>query len=148
VGRDDHALMVVACEALKPSASQFNEHNIYDVIEALLGKATADLLREQPFRPQDTRNAHLHCGEFRASELIENVLMFGYRDRTFDETHRELAMVTQAAIVEWLRRAGVVTLPPRERRRSLRRTIRRNVVPGLSGVAVGIVLGWLLATYL
>jgi len=31
--------MVAACEALKPADSQFREHNIYHVVEALLGQA-------------------------------------------------------------------------------------------------------------
>ncbi len=54
------ALMVVACEALKPPAHDFRDHNIYQVVEALLGKPTADRLQEQWFRPQDVRNAHFH----------------------------------------------------------------------------------------
>ncbi len=31
-------LMVVACEALKPHGTDFKDHTIYEVIEALLGK--------------------------------------------------------------------------------------------------------------
>jgi hypothetical protein len=58
------ALMVVACESLKPSAREFRDHTIYEVVEALLGGATADRLREQRFRPQHVRSAHLHRGEF------------------------------------------------------------------------------------
>jgi hypothetical protein len=30
--------MVVACEALKPQEKQFKDHNIYQIVEALLGK--------------------------------------------------------------------------------------------------------------
>lgn len=120
------ALLVVACEALKPPAAAFNEHNIYDVIEALLGNEKADRLREQTFRPQDTRNAHLHRGVFRASEFIESVLMFGYRDPTFNQTHRELTMISQEAIIQWLRRGGIVSLPVREKRKSLRRMVRKK----------------------
>ena len=57
--------MVVACEALKPQDPHYKDHNVYHVIEALLSKQMADLLREDWFKAQDVRNAHLHCGEFR-----------------------------------------------------------------------------------
>jgi hypothetical protein len=42
--------------------------------------------------------ADLHLGKFRASELIDNIFVFSYHDTTLDETHRELAMVTQAPL--------------------------------------------------
>lgn len=45
------AWMVAACEVLKPADPQFRDHNIYHVVEGLLGKPTADLLQEQWFRP-------------------------------------------------------------------------------------------------
>jgi hypothetical protein len=41
--------MVVACEALKPAEPLYSEHNIYDVIEALLGKQVAERLRTRLF---------------------------------------------------------------------------------------------------
>jgi hypothetical protein len=41
------AWMVAACEVLKPADSQFRDNNIYHVVEALLGKPTAELLQEQ-----------------------------------------------------------------------------------------------------
>jgi hypothetical protein len=53
------AWMVAACEVLKPQDPLFRDHNIYHVVDALLGKPKADLLQEQWFRPQDVRNAHL-----------------------------------------------------------------------------------------
>ena len=98
------ALMVVACEALKPIESRYNKHNIYHVVEALLGKTQADRLRERSFKPQDIRNAHLHRGEFRGLEFDLRVIMSSYYDPTFDEALRALAPITQAAIIEWLRR--------------------------------------------
>ena len=42
------ALMVVACEALKPADSD-SQQNCYDVIEALLGRKVVDRLRQPPF---------------------------------------------------------------------------------------------------
>jgi hypothetical protein len=47
--------MVNACEALKPPDLLFRDHNIYHVAEALLGKARADMLQEDWFRPQAAR---------------------------------------------------------------------------------------------
>ena len=72
------AWMVAACEVLKPAAPQFRDHNIYHVVEALLGKPKADLLQEQWFRPQDVRNAHLHRGEFRGSEFLDHAMMSSF----------------------------------------------------------------------
>jgi hypothetical protein len=62
------ALLVVSCEALKPTGSEFRDHNVYDVIEALLGRSVADRLRQHAVPPQSVRNTHLHVGEFRGSE--------------------------------------------------------------------------------
>jgi hypothetical protein len=138
------ALMVVACEALKPSEPQYKDHNIYAVIEALLGKATADRLQEHWFRPQNVRNAHLHRGEFRSSEMLHDMIASSYIDPTFDQAHRELWQVTQAAIIEWLLREGAFTMRPLPRRGSSRRWIRGRVVYGLLGIVIGTVLGWLL----
>src|SRR5262249_39124951 len=64
-----YALAVLACEALKPPEKRYNEHNIYDVVEALLGKGCADALREHRLHPQGTRNAHFHRGEFKGREF-------------------------------------------------------------------------------
>jgi hypothetical protein len=104
-------LMVVACESLKPAGTQFREYIIYDVVEALLGKASADRLREHWFRPQDVRNAHLHSGEFRGSEFVHAAIMSSYHDPTFEQARRALAPIAQAAIIEWLRRRGTFTMP-------------------------------------
>jgi hypothetical protein len=152
------ALMVVACEALKPSGQQFYEHNIYHVVEALLDKASAERLRRQLFHqqlhpethPQSIRSAHLHRGEFRASEyLLVPMMSSYYQDPTFDQARRELARITQAAIIEWLRRGGVFTMPSLQRRKSWRRQVRENallLLPALT--VVGLVLGWFLRSVL
>ncbi len=84
------ALTVGACEALKPPDSQFRDHNIYQVVEALLGNAIAEQLHEEWFRPQNVRSAHLHRGEFRGSEFVQHMFMSSYQDPTFDQAQRAL----------------------------------------------------------
>jgi hypothetical protein len=142
------ALMVVACESLKPEDRKFREHNIYHIIEALLGKSNAERLRAPWFRPQDVRNVHLHRGEFLSSEFVQVEIMSSYRDPTFDQARRALAPITQEAIVEWLRRRGVFTMPPLEYKKSFRRWIKQYaliVLPVFT--ALGIVLGWFLRMF-
>jgi len=149
-GTLSYALMVVACEALKPSAREFRNHNIYDIVEALLGKSQADRLKEHWFRPQDVRSAHLHRGEFRDSEYVLETMMSNYQDPTFDLARRELASMTQAAIIEWLRLGGIFTMPILKRRKNLGRWIKEHsltILPVLTsiGIALGVVSGWMLA---
>ncbi len=146
------AWMVAACEVLKPPDPQFRDHNIYDVVEALLGKSTADLLQEQWFRPQDVRNAHLHRGEFRGSEFVQHAMMSSFQDPTFDQACRVLYQIAQAAIVEWLRKGGTFTMPPLKRRTSGRRWVKDHalvVLPVLAGVYIagGMALGRLLSIW-
>lgn len=105
------ALMVVACEALKPTGREFRDCNIYQIVKVLLGDPVAERLREDWFRPQDVRNAHLHLGEFRGSEFIERLIWSSYYDPTFDHARWELAPIVQEAIIEWLRRSGTFTMP-------------------------------------
>jgi hypothetical protein len=143
------AWMVVACEVLKPPDPQFRDHNIYHVVEALLGKPVANQLQEQWFRPQNIRNVHLHRGEFRGSEFVQHAMMSSFQDPTFDHACSVLYQIVQAAIIEWLRQRGTFTLLPLKRRRSWRRWVKDHalsVLPVLGGlgIAVGIVLGWLL----
>ena len=145
-------LMVVACEALKPSDPKFRDHNIYHVVEALLGKASAERLQEHWFRPQDVRSAHLHRGEFRGSEFLQATMMSSYQDPTFDQARRELAPITQAAIIEWLRRRGTFTMPALKRKKNLRRWVKEHTLTFLPvlmtvGLAVGLVFGWLLRMF-
>ena len=147
-----YVLMVVACEALKPSDPHFRDHNIYHVVEALLGKASAERLQEHWFRPQDVRSAHLHRGEFRGSEFLQAAMMSSYQDPTFDQARRQLASITQAAIIEWLRRRGTFAMPALKRKKNLRRWVKKHtltVLPVLMtvGLAVGLVLGWLLRIF-
>jgi len=143
------AWMVAACEALKPTGLQFKDHNIYHVVEGLLGKPSADLLQEQWFRPQDVRNAHLHRGEFRGSEFVQRAMMSSFLDPTFDQACRVLGQITPGAIIEWLRRGGTFTMPPLQRRRNWRRRIKEHalwVLPILMSLSIGLgmALGWFL----
>jgi hypothetical protein len=142
--------MVAACEALKPRDPQFRDHNIYHVVDALLGKTITNQMQEQWFRPQDVRSAHLHRGEFRGSEFIQHAMMSSFQDPTFDEACRVLYQIVQAAIIEWLRRGGIFTMLPLRRRTSWRRWVRDHafsILPiiGGIGIAVGIVLAWILS---
>jgi hypothetical protein len=144
-------LMVVACEALKPPEAHFKDHNIYHVVEALLGKPVADQLREEWFRPQDVRNAHLHAGEFRGSEFVRIMMMSSYEDPTFRQACDEMARIAQAALIEWLRRGGRFEMPAPRRRRTLRRFVKEHVLAALgiamfAALVVGLVSGWLLRT--
>ena len=80
-GTASFASMVVACEALKPPDPLYSEHNIYDVVDALLGKEAGERLRTQLFdpkvhpklHPQFIRNAHLHRGEFHGFEFAHGI---------------------------------------------------------------------------
>lgn len=123
------AFMVVACEALKPVEKRFDRHNIYHVVEALLGKPTADRLRSQRFQPQQMRSRHFHRGELAGSELAPLLMMSTFTDPSFDEAHRFLANVTPAAIIEWLRANGKVSLSksvaPKAARQTNARTRRK-----------------------
>jgi hypothetical protein len=110
------ALMVVACEALKPSDAD-DRLNGLDVLEALLGKPVADRLRQDAFQAQRVRSTHLHTGKFHGSELVRAVFMSSYEDPSFRDTHRELARVTPAAMIEWLKRRGRFLMPRVERKR-------------------------------
>jgi hypothetical protein len=139
------ALMVVACEALKPPDD--DSHNIYHVIEALLGKLTADRLRQQHFPAQWVRSTHLHTGEFHDSELVRAAFMSSYQDPTFRDAHRVLAEIAPDAIIEWLKRGGVLTLPTVDQRRNVRRLIKDHVFAAMLAVlAFGVAIGFFIAT--
>jgi hypothetical protein len=106
-----YALMVVACEALKPPGREFREYNIYHVVEALLGNAIAERLKRDRIRPQDIRSSHLHRGEFHDGEIALAAIMSSYRDPTFDQARRDLYPIAQACIIEWLKRGGELRMP-------------------------------------
>ena len=105
------ALMVVACEALKPSDSKFKHHNINHIVMALLGSAIAARLQQDWFRAQYVRSVHVHLGEFLGSEFRTAQMVPRFYDPTFDAARRELAAITRAALIEWLRRGGTFSMP-------------------------------------
>ena len=143
------AWMVATCEALKPPGGQFNGHNIYHVVECLLGESAADVLKRQWFSAQKVRNAHLHAGEFRGSEFVPHSMMPSFQDPSFDQASRVLTQIVPAAIVEWLERGGKFTMPLLKRRRRWLRWVKEHTVSvllvvGGVGLGVGTILGWLL----
>jgi len=141
------AFMVAACEALKPRADVYRDHNIYQVIEALLGKSAVDRLQQRALRPQDVRNAFLHSGELHGSEFLQRAMMSSYQDPTFDEALRELWQIAQAGIVEWLSRGGSFSMPVKSRKPSIRRWLKNYfltvlVVMAAACLVAGTALGW------
>jgi hypothetical protein len=133
------AWTVAACEALKPHAAQYRNHNIYHVINALLGTSVADLLKEQWFQPQNVRNAYFHSGEFRGSEFVPHEWISSYQDPTFDKAARALAQLAPAAILEWLMRGGTLTMPPLDPRTTARHWMKEygGLVLWVFGVGLG-----------
>jgi hypothetical protein len=141
-------LMVVACEALKHSGSEFRDHKIEHVATALLGPTVGELLKRDWFRAHYVRSEHLHLGKMRGEELSLGT-MVDYRDPTFDEARRELFRITNAAIIEWLRRDGNLMLSPLRRTpKTLRNLVRQNAVPLLvialmTGAVIGFAVGFI-----
>jgi len=102
-----------------------DRQSCYHVIEALLGKSTAQRLQQHHvFAAQRVRSTHLHTGEFHGSELVRVVFMSSYEDPSFGEALREMARVTPAAIIEWLRRRGDFDMPAVRRRKTMQRRIK------------------------
>ena len=143
------ALLVVACEALKPTESPFRNSNIYDVVKALLGESVAERLNSGWFRAQAIRNAHLHVGEFLGSELVQAAMNASFQDPTFDQARRALAPVVRETIIEWLRRGGIYSMaPPKERKKNWSKRLRRRAPILIAAAGIGFLLGFLLATSL
>ena len=140
------ALMVVACEALKPPEKEFKDHNHYHVVEALLGKAIREQLQQHPFPSEQVRGAHLHLGELHGSEFLEMALLSSYEDPSFRDACSALFMISSAAIIEWLRLRGTITMPPRKyKARTWRRWVKDHaliLIPMATAIGVG--LGWLI----
>jgi hypothetical protein len=108
------ALLVTACEALKPREKKYNNKNHEFVVEELLGTEIGDKLKLcfsnagllQGKSAQRIRNQHLHGGDWFGGEFRLRLATHSFDDPTFDEAIRLLRRVTQAALIEWLRRAG------------------------------------------
>jgi hypothetical protein len=141
--RDDRtlgaALMVVACEALKLPGAAYDGHNIFGVVKALLGEPCEQALLDMVPHPLAVRNPHLHRGEFKGDEFTKLAFMSSYQDPSFDQACRVLALVTPAAIVEWLRRGGNYALPPRRRGNA---TGWGWALLCAALLAAGLILGW------
>lgn len=116
------AFMVVACECLKPAGRRYDDRNIYDVVEGLLGRAERQRLCQLPLNPQRIRSRHLHRGALAAGELVPILLQSHFGDPSFHETASALTRTTRTCLIEWLRRQGKYTLNrPRTRARRARR---------------------------
>jgi len=140
-------LMVIACEALKPPDAS-DRQNCYHVIEALLGRTAVDRVRQNPFPAQRVRSTHLHMGEFHGSEFVMMYFLSSYRDPTFREAHREMAKVTPAAIIEWLKRGGNFQMPSLRNRLTFRRWLRDKVITAsIVFFGFGLAVGWLLREF-
>jgi hypothetical protein len=141
------SLMVVACEALKPATAD-DRQNCYDVIEALLGRAAVERIRQNQFPAQHVRGTHLHTGEFHGSELVMMAFLSSYQDPTFGEAHREMVRVAPETIIEWLRRQGNFHMPASKNRRTFLRWVRDNIIVTCGVIfGLGLVIGWLLRMF-
>jgi hypothetical protein len=69
-------------------------------------------------------------------------MMSSFHDPTFDAAHRALTDITQATIIEWLRRGGTFSMLAVDRRRSWRRWVKRHGITA-AAVTLGLTLGWL-----
>jgi len=119
------AFLVVACESLKPPGERYDNCNIYDVVEALVGQTESRGLREVRLAPQRVRSLHLHRGELAAGELVPALRQRYFDDPSFQDTAFQLARTARTCLIEWLRKGGDYTLRPRQRR-----TGRRASRPG------------------
>lgn len=140
-----YTLMVIACEALKPSDAD-DRQNCYDVVNALLGAPAVERIRNSPYPAQRVRNTHLHTGEFHGWEQELLAFFASYRDPSFGDAVSEMAEVTPAAIIAWLKRGGVFQMPASNERRTMRRWIKDNLLPSAVAIfALGLSFGWLLS---
>ena len=94
------------------------------------------------------RSVHLHTGEFLGDELLRTRFNSSYQDPSFEEAHREMWKVTQAAIIEWLVRRGavtVLTVSPQKKSKTLRQRIVENPWTAVAVMlGAGAILGWVL----
>jgi hypothetical protein len=105
------ALLVVACEALKPRGTASKKRHgrrigFFEIVQATLGRVIAGQLRLLELNPQGLRDHHLHLGKLFGAELDPLVFASTYRDPTFDDVHRLVTRIAAAVFVEWLRRGG------------------------------------------
>jgi hypothetical protein len=120
--------LVATCEALKPPDHQFRDHNVFHIVESLLGRARVDEVRRWRFRPDAIRGRHIHTGQFFGSEFVPQPIAMPFHDPTFDEEWGSLRRITQACIVEWLRVGGDIKLQKLTQSRTWRRKVKDNAM--------------------
>jgi hypothetical protein len=76
--------------------------------------------------------------------MVRAAISSTYHDPTFDQARREVAPLVREVLLEWLRRGGVYTMPPREI--PLADRLRKHRESVLALVA-GMVIGFLLAAW-
>ncbi len=116
------AFMVIACESLKPVGKPFDNRNIYDVVEALVGHSESRELRQLRLPPQRVRSRHLHRGELAAGELVPALRQMYFCDPSFQDPASQLARIARTCLIEWLRKGGNYALDARKT--STRRSAR------------------------
>lgn len=101
------ALLVVACETLKPRGRRARGANIYDVVATLLGRDDAEALKADRHSPQQVRSDHVHRGKLAGNDLAARLSGDDFRDPSFDEMLRRLSPVVRLCLIEWLRLGGI-----------------------------------------
>ncbi len=121
--------LVVACEALKPKGSRYQDANLYDVVNGLLGSEVAAALKKLRLSPQRVRSDHVHRAQLVADELVPMLFSDEFKDPSLDETLMDLATVVRCCLIEWLRCRGVYRFKwmPRPEEGKPRRDTRRSV---------------------
>jgi hypothetical protein len=100
------SFLVVSCEALKPARRRFEAANIYDVVNSLRDRASADAFRTLSVHPQEIRSGHFHRGRVVDEELAPRFGTNYFEDPSFDELLRSLHENCRICLIEWLRRDG------------------------------------------
>src|SRR5882762_740942 len=131
------ALLVVTCEALKPTGRRYRSANVYDVIASLAGEGISTGLRSSAVSPQRTRSEHFHRGVLVADELSNMLFGDPFSDPSFDAMLRDLWHTTRVCLIEWLSRHGryqFVWLPRETRPQRWWRTARSWLRRGSHGL--------------
>ena len=121
------SFLVVACEALKPKGKNYDEMNVYDVVESLAGAGKGAALRIEPNHPQKVRSKHFHRAGLFGGELSELLINDPFQDPSFGNMLDLLEMYTRTCLIEWLRKKGeyaVACLPRANQSRSSRGRVR------------------------
>lgn len=116
------ALLVVACEAMKPigqpATKKRQRVSFGDVLGALLGTDGSRLFDGFRHHPQGVRDSHLHNARLFGGELERFAALATSLDPSFDQMVRLLATAVPAAAIEWLKCSGKYALPIRKHSKS------------------------------